>query len=188
MLSKKEQLKKSPKKPRTRKCLTCRQWFLPLEEGITTCSTDCAIMHGKTNITKQNQKEQRKAKSELNQKDKKFLAKQARYYCHKYILLRDKGKPCISCQQFANRYEAGHYMSSGNNAHIKFDEANIHAQCHKCNCYMSANLIPYRVNLIEKIGIDEVERLEQKKTKIYSVQELRDIIEMYKQKIKALDE
>ena len=174
------------KSPRSRKCLTCRKWFSPLEQGITTCSTDCAIMHGKTNLTKQKTKEHRKAKQDFNKQDKKFLEKQARYYCHKYILLRDKGKPCISCNQYANRYEAGHYMSAGNNGHIKYDEANIHAQCHRCNCHMSANLIPYRVNIIQKIGIDEVERLEEKKTKIYSLTELQTIIETYKQKIKEV--
>ena len=37
---------------------------------------------------------------------------------------------------------------------------NIHSQCVKCNRYNSGNAVDYRIRLIEKIGVDRVERLE----------------------------
>lgn len=37
---------------------------------------------------------------------------------------------------------------------------NCHKQCAPCNTHLSGNLVLYRVNLINKIGLDRVEWLE----------------------------
>ena len=78
---------------------------------------------------------------------------------HKYIRNRDEGKPCISCGSFTT-LQAGHFYSAGNNPSVRFNEDNVHGQCKKCNYFLSGNLIPYRQNLIEKIGQERFDKLE----------------------------
>lgn len=188
MLSKEDQLKKPPKKPRARKCLSCREYFKPKEQGITTCSTECAILHSKSNFTKQKVREKRKAKKELHDNDRSALTKKAQGVFNKYIRLRDKAEPCISCGHTGRRQRhAGHFRPVGRNHQLRFNEDNCHSQCSICNNHLSGNLVPYREALITKIGEDKVIALEEdNETKSYSVQELREIIETYNQKIKEM--
>ena len=108
---------------------------------------------------------------------------------NRFIRIRDKDLPCISCGRSAGyRQEAGHYMSAGGNGHIRFDENNIHSQCHVSNCHQSANLVKYIENLIKKIGIKEVERFEVKYVRSYDIEELTGIIKKYREKIKEMSE
>lgn len=78
---------------------------------------------------------------------------------HKFIRKRDQGKPCISCGAYTT-LQAGHFFSAGNNPSVRFNEDNVHGQCKKCNYFLSGNLLPYRQNLIEKIGLERFKKLE----------------------------
>ena len=95
-----------------------------------------------------------------------------------YVRTRDDKEPCISCGRYhEGQYHAGHYRSTGSSPALRFDLANIHKQCMPCNTHLHGNLIPYRVNLIQKIGLAEVERLEgPQEPKKYTIDELKDII------------
>ena len=71
---------------------------------------------------------------------------------------------------------------------MRFDEKNVYKQCSMCNNYKSGNLVNYRKNLIAKIGLEAVEKLESAKSlKTWSVEELKDIIKTYSQKLKDLN-
>ena len=104
---------------------------------------------------------------------------------HKFIRNRDHGSPCISCGKFST-LQAGHFYSAGHNPVSKFNEDNVHGQCLRCNLYLSANLIPYRQNLIEKIGQERHDKLLKVEIKSYSIEDLKEIIEKYKRKNKEL--
>ena len=70
---------------------------------------------------------------------------------------------------------------------MALNELNCHKQCAPCNNHLSGNLVNYRVNLIEKKGLDKVEWLEGlHEPKKYTVDELWDIEKQYKQKLKEL--
>ena len=188
-MTKKEQLKSPPKKPKVRKCLNCREYFQPKEQGVTTCSVDCAILYGKSNFTKQAKRKKAQAKKDHYENDKATLMKKAQFQFNKYIRLRDRNEPCISCGHTGNRQRhAGHFMPVGSNGHTRFDEANCHSQCSICNNHKSGNLSEYEPNLVRKIGQKEVDRLKVKFTRSYTIDELKEIIEKYKSKIKGLDE
>jgi hypothetical protein len=200
-LSKSDQLRKNgtlkhkTMKPKT--CKKCGETFTPDRPFQKACKYQCAIELAQAKAEKEKNKENSKAKKEFQQSDRKFLLELAQKTCNTYIRMRD-GKHCISCgydgsKQYVNdeyigrKMDAGHFKSQGGNSSIRYDEANIHAQCVKCNRYESANLVPYREALIKKIGMDEVERLETtKNTKLWSVDELQEIIKVYKAKIKGL--
>lgn len=70
---------------------------------------------------------------------------------------------CISCGQIKPKKQcnAGHFFSRGNFASVRFHLDNIHSQCVRCNMHLHGNLIPYRENLIKKIGTEKFAQLEQ---------------------------
>lgn len=101
-----------------------------------------------------------------------------------FIRHRDAGQPCISCGQMKT-LQAGHFYPAGRHNNLRFNEDNVHGQCLQCNYYNSANLHPYRHNLIKKIGIERVEALDQMsliKTTRDDRLALIEIIETYKEK------
>lgn len=97
---------------------------------------------------------------------------------NRFIRLRDYGLPCISCGTTADiQYAAGHYFSVGAAPELRFEPLNVHRQCNKkCNCELSANLLNYRIGLIERIGQDKVDWLEgAHAAKHYTILELKDL-------------
>ena len=78
--------------------------------------------------------------------------------------MRDKDLSCISCGKPAsntpNDWDAGHYRSVGSAPHLRFNVLNIHKQCKHCNQYLSGNIVMYRLGLIDRIGLAEVEKIE----------------------------
>jgi hypothetical protein len=127
-----------------------------------------------------------KAKQELKHNDKTWWKFKAQEYCNAYIRKRD-GNICISCGKVANKPHAGHYKPMGNNPAIRYHELNLNVQCYSCNVARSGNLTAYRPALIDKIGLEKVEWLEsQKQPYDWSIDELKEIIQTYKDKIKSL--
>lgn len=78
---------------------------------------------------------------------------------HKFIRERDQGKPCVSCGSY-NTSDASHFYSAGNFPETRFNPDNVHLSCRKCNYFLSGNLIPYRIELINRIGQDRFNKLE----------------------------
>lgn len=173
-------------KLRKKKCKQCGEWFTPYNSFQKSCmKTECLINQGKENREKEN----RKAKKTFKNSDKPYLKKIAQQVFNKYIRLRDQHLPCISCGFIGDRqWHAGHFMPQGGNAALRFNEDNCHKQCSVCNNHKSGNLAEYRKNLIVKIGLSRVEALENNRTtKSYTVDELKEIIDKYKAKGKEYE-
>lgn len=79
----------------------------------------------------------------------------------KLRMVRDYGRLwCISCGvPLGSDAQGGHYIHRQDRA-TETEPDNIWCQCPKCNTYLSGNLIAYRENLIRRIGIERVQRLE----------------------------
>jgi len=109
-----------------------------------------------------------------------------------YIRARDKNQPCISCDKPSGTYRltSGHYYPQGTYRNIALDERNAHSQCwYNCNRNKSGNLLEYRPRLIKKIGLEAVEQLDidaQQLVAKYTIPELKELKELYKQKLKEL--
>ena len=109
---------------------------------------------------------------------------------NKYINLRDKKLPCISCgKPITGRVNASHYFNANNHWNVRFNEFNVHSSCITCNQYLSGNLIEYRKGLINKIGEEQLTllELEANKTRKFTIEELKEIINTYKKKIKQYE-
>ena len=122
------------------------------------------------------------------------LTKKAQVYFNAYIRARDeaKGYPCISCGKVLRKgnIDAGHYFSAGGFGSVRFSEFNVHAQCSRpCNKDKSGDLLNYQIGIEKRIGGEELIKLHEEAHKIrkYTREELKAIIEMYKQKKKELN-
>ena len=117
------------------------------------------------------------------------LTKKLETVFNEFIRKRDEGLGCISCGSF-NEIQAGHFYNVGHFSWLRFNEDNCHSQCKRCNYFLRGNLLPYRENLIKKIGEEKFKLLEIKssirKISRYSRFELEVLIEYYKTKIKEL--
>lgn len=144
---------------------------------------------------KQIEAKKRKEKSELKESLKSIskIISEIKPIFQKYIRLRDKDLPCISC---GNKNPAdwcgSHYFPAGVYSGLIFDERNCHGACNSyCNMYLSGNLVNYRIGLIERYGEEYVLKLEQDSLNLkqykYTREELQQIKEKYKLKIKQYE-
>ena len=123
-----------------------------------------------------------------NLKTRKDAAKKA---CHDYIRARDSGQGCICCgKPLGNNFHAGHFMESGNNPQIRYNEDNIHGQRLDCNFFKGGDSGSYQENLIIKIGLDRVNKLKNLSggTVKRTPDDYRAIEQYYKRKLKDLTE
>lgn len=163
-------------KIKARRCKVCNEVFTPNRPLVPVCSPKCAIEY--TNKLKANKA--KKEKSILKEKLKTLsdLEAEAKKSFQRYVRLRDKDLPCISCNNSnTNDWAGGHYFSAGMYSGLMFDERNCHKQCNThCNKYLSGNLLEYRKGLIKRFGTEFVEKLEsisdQKRNYKYTREEL----------------
>lgn len=169
-----------------KKCRVCKSEFTPMYATTqSVCSIKCAVVITEVKKSKEWKKKKKILKDELT--TVQDLMKLAQQVFNKYIRLRDAGKNCISCGQKPKKENAGHFYSAGTHTSVRFDERNVHLQCEHCNSYLSGNLLMYRDNLLVKLGYEEFERLtvDAMLTRKYTREELKEIINTYKLKIKS---
>lgn len=125
--------------------------------------------------------------------EKEKLIRKLDIWFSKYIRLRDVGENgyfrCISCQRVLSYeyMECGHYIPRSNMA-TRFDEKNCNGQCVTCNRIKLGNSREYRAGMLLKYGGIPVLVLETRKNavKSWSRYELEELIEHYKEAVKAL--
>ena len=171
------------------KCKNCKQSFKPIRFNMKYClNEECVRVWVESEKTKQWKKTKAKMKNDLlTIQDYIKLAQQT---FNKYINLRDKKLPCISCgKPITGRVNASHYFNANNHWNVRFNEFNVHSSCITCNQYLSGNLIEYRKGLINKIGEEQLTllELEANKTRKFTIEELKEIINTYKKKIKQYE-
>lgn len=134
-------------------------------------NAEYCFMHGRGNTVKSKSKPQQQLSiPELIDKAQKVF--------NAWIRDRDRAFGCITCGSSVT--EAGHFIPVGENSALRFEENNCWGQCHSCNTFKGGNLKIYRIVLIEKVGLDEVLRLETTPNyNKWSRQQLENIIEQY---------
>ena len=121
--------------------------------------------------------------------DRKTRKEAAKTACHTYIRARDYGNPCICCgEPTGSDSQAGHWIPSGQNPQVRYDEDNIHLQNLNCNYFKGGDSGNYKYNLIKKIGVKRTEALESKQggTMKRTCEDFKKIEDYYKAKLKAL--
>lgn len=169
-----------------KKCPICKEHFMPRVPLQKVCSPKCAMEYAKQQSDKA---ERKRIKERLDAiKPRSAWIKEAQAAFNAYIRERDHALPCISCgRHHGGDNHAGHYRTTAAAPQLRYDEDNVHKQCCTCNTYQHGNIVEYRINLIKRIGEERVGRLESDNSvKKYSIDELKEIKETYKNKLKEL--
>jgi hypothetical protein len=173
--------KPKPENDGKKKCKVCSKMFIPKRSFQGVCDYRCA-----------NRLVKIKAKKEKQEKRDEFvnyskLMSEAKQAFQKWVRLRDENKPCVSCGKLtAEQWDGGHYFKAEVYKGVIFNVHNVHKQCSNCNRWLDGNLIPYRKELIARIGLQRVEELEEladtTRQKKWSRAELISIRDFYKKK------
>lgn len=183
---------------KTCKAPGCKAKYFPARAFQSWCSPECGYAILKAKEAKEQQakaKMERKADRVKREslKTRSDWIKEAQRVFNAYVRARDRaaGHPCISSRRpldwTGNAVDAGHYRSVGAAPHLRFDPRNCHAQSKHDNQYKAGNVVEYRLNLIDRIGLEAVEALESDQTpRRHTIEELKQIIATYRAKTKEL--
>ncbi|CAG8948304.1 unnamed protein product [Penicillium salamii] len=166
--------------PKPKKCPICTTEYIPRSSLQKVCHNyKCAMEFNRQvderNAAREIRKQDRLQREDLRQRRERLKGKsewnrEAQAAVNKFIFWRDYGDPCIACGKALNygvrggAVDASHYRSRGAAPWLRFNVFNNNAGCVHCNRDLSGNLIPYRINLIEKFGLHRVERIEHDST------------------------
>ena len=172
-----------------KRCKNCKEPFTPVRTTLERFCSKSECMQVFISEAKEKAWKKTKAVKKEELMTVQDYAKIAQQVFNKYINLRDNGLPCISCgKTITGRVNASHFYNANNHWNVRFNEDNVHSSCITCNQYLSGNLIEYSERIVKKIGAERYEELkaDAKKTRKFTIEELKEIIETYKQKIKEL--
>lgn len=145
-------------------CKHCGEGYTPRKPMQAVCSLPCALERSREAQREASQRFQRQRDTETRERLKTLSQrrKEAQAAFNEYVRMRDSNKPCVSCGQspYQGQRHASHYRSRGAASHLAFNLYNVHASCAQCNSSKSGNIIPYRIELIRRIGQERVEALE----------------------------
>ncbi len=177
------------KSKRKKKCKVCGTWFSPFNTIQATCLRPSCILEWNQRLEAKKLKRRHRADKERIKPRGKLMS-EAQQAFNAYVRLRDATWGCVSCDRpstWSGQWHASHYRSVGGHPEVRFDEANCHRSCSPCNNFLSGNLTEYRIKLIGRIGLVEVERLEgPHEPKHYSSDDLRAIKVNYRHKRREL--
>jgi hypothetical protein len=190
----------TPKQPRPKTCKNqnCRDSFVPQRLGQAVCSPSCGLAIKDVNADKARKSLAQLDRAEIKVRKEKLKSRSeymrdAQKSFNEFIRVRDQlaGHACISSGRpldwAGNAVDAGHYRSVGAAPHLRFDERNCHAQSKQDNRYLSGNAIDYRIGLIKRIGLLEVESLEaDQSVRKYTIEDLKAITAEYRAKTREL--
>lgn len=187
------------KEVKQKTCKACGGKFRPsFNSTQVVCSVKCAQAHAPANQQKAHKAIDQRQRREIQVRKEKLKSRgdylrEAQQAFNAFIRMRDRiaGHACISSGRpldwNGNAVDAGHYRSVGAAPHLRFDERNVHAQSKQDNRYLSGNATDYRIGLIRRIGLAEVEALEQDQSvRKYTIDDLKEIAARYRAKLKDL--
>lgn len=177
------------KSPKLKKCgySECDNKFIPQRPLQQTCSVECTLKFIDEKDVKKRVKEMESNITKLS-----IYEGLAKKVFQKWVRLRDEHLGCISCgTRVTEQWDGGHYHKAELYSGVIFNEMNVNKQCCYCNGpYMDGNPTGYRKGLIEKYGLEAVRELDvlaiQTKQYKFTREELTEITNKYKQKIKEL--
>lgn len=163
------------------------RWTVHLQRQGCCRNPRCLLKKAEANRVKAEAKGRIKSKREL--KTWKLANRTIKGWCldarrdgfNPWVRLRDHDEGCIVCGRTDKpMYDAGHFMSVGARPELQFHPSNCHRQCRGCNCSIASVAGKYRTNLVEKIGLEMVEYLENyHAVTTWTVEDIKEIKQHY---------
>ena len=185
-------------KPRVCDAPNCGKTFLPLKMGQRVCSPRCAVKLMRSDKAK-GKRELRERKQALKKLSE--LREEAQIEFRKFIRLRDRNLPCVSCgatnppMTVGGQWDAGHFLSRGSHPELAFDEDNCHKQCKSCNGgggkfkHVDRTVSTrYEEELLRRIGPERLARLKGPHPALkHTREDLIELKDVYRAKRKELE-
>lgn len=183
------------KPPRPKKCKNpaCGISFTPQRLGQAVCSPKCGLA-----IKDVNKDKARKALALIERKAIKAAKeriksrgdylREAQTAFNAWVRERDAQLPCVSCgRHHQGQWHAGHYRTVAGSPELRFEPLNVWKQCAPCNNHKSGDIVNYRLELVRRIGAEQVAWLEgPHEPKRYSIEDLKAIAAEYRAKQREL--
>lgn len=179
-----------------KKCKYCGDKYTPRKTTQTCCyESECIkkfLDENKPKINRVTEKRKREQRNEKREQLKTYSQRvgEVKVVFQRFIRLRDKGLPCISCGSKSLKVDGGHYKKAEIYSGVIFDEHNVHSQCQKCNRYEGGNEANYRQGLVERYGEKYVLELEKRANETrsykYDKEELKEIKTKYQRLINQI--
>ena len=155
-----------------KRCKQCKNFvseYIKINAGVF-CNMESAVKFAHEASKKKRAAKVAKAKKEYNKETirlKETIKKRSAWYdslqilVNRYVLLRDKGKPCCTCGKTNDvKYDAGHMLSRGAHPETRFELTNIHKQCSvNCNVHGSGMRKEYELFIIKEYGQEHLDWL-----------------------------
>ena len=182
-----------PPRPKACKNPDCRASFVPQRLGQAVCSPKCGLA-----IKDVHKERARKALAQVERKAIKAAKeriksrgdylKDAQAAFNAWVRERDALLPCVSCGRYhQGQWHAGHYRTVAGSPELRFEPLNVWKQCAPCNNHKSGDIVNYRLELVRRIGAEQVAWLEgQHEPKRYSIEDLKSIAAEYRAKLREL--
>ena len=194
-------------------CRVCRCKFMPSQPMATVCGPACAISLAVSKRGKAEKiakvKERRETKAKLEKlKTRADWLKEAKTAAQRFRRLEElaNGSGCMTCKRTQEQvqgsdgwkpggaWDGGHFLSKGARPELALEPMNIWLQCKSCNGGSSKYArkghtvsTSFRINLIERIGLEAVEALEaDNQPRKWTVEELIAIKTSYAAKAREL--
>lgn len=174
------------------KCAHCKRNLIqdrPSQIVHTECAADYVMAQG----AKRERLQAKASRAETRMRKEAVKTRQqwlveAQSVVNRYVRLRDKDKPCCSCDRPASwdgQWHASHFRSVGAASAVRFNLWNIHKGCSICNNHLSGNIEGYRPRLIERIGVEKVDwLLAQNQLIRYDIEYLKRLKEVFAKKVR----
>lgn len=152
------------KNPKAKSCVVCERVFVPERMGQVVCRGSCGIKKARAEreAAKKAERESVKRRKEALKRISELEA-DCRKIVQEIARIRDRHDGCISCHvgpNYGGQWHGSHYRSHGGCSSLQFHLWNIHKSCAQCNKFKAGNIAEYRPRLVEKIGADRVEWLD----------------------------
>lgn len=152
------------KNPKAKSCVVCERVFVPWSSTQSVCRQSCALKKARADRLAA-EKAEKEAFEKRKQAAKRIseLEADCRAIVQEIARIRDRNDGCISCHvgpNYDGQWHGSHYRSHGGCSSLQFHLWNIHKSCAQCNKFKAGNIAEYRPRLVEKIGADRVEWLD----------------------------
>lgn len=152
----------------------CGARFTPTRQMQVACSVDCAYAVGMQVRLKQDKAADRDFKAAARAERKRLQARKdaikplshwlklTEKVMNTYVRWRDHADGCISCDKpatWGGQWHASHFRSVGAAKQLRYHLWNIHKACSQCNDRLSGNIAAYTPRIVQKIGAERVEWL-----------------------------
>lgn len=193
MMASRKPLKAISGKPKKCAVRTCRTPFVPSQTFQTWCSPECGLV-----IARAKQDKERKALAQVERREIKAAKeriksrgdylREAQTAFNAWVRERDAQLPCVSCgRHHQGQFHAGHYRTVAGSPELRFEPLNVWKQCAPCNNHKSGDIVNYRLELVRRIGAEQVEWLEGRhEPKKYTIDDLKAITAEYRAKLREL--